>query len=183
LRAGGTPAPQRRVIVINTSFRDAPWADVLYGCDAYWWDAYWQEARATCAGEFWTLDQRAADLWGVKHLVSFDLPGLSKRPGIIHQGGNSGYQAVNLAYLAGAKRIALLGYDMQDAPDGRRHHHADHPGTLNKRTNGASWIVRFAPLAAGLAAEGIEVINCTPGSALKCFPMAELTEVLACWQS
>ena len=33
--------------------------------------------------------------------------------------------------------------------------------------------------AADLKAEGVEVINCTPGSALTCFPMGDLEQELA----
>ena len=54
----------------------------------------------------------SAAAWGINQLKSVAQPGLSRTQGVIHQGKNSGYQALNLAYLLGAKRILLLGYDM-----------------------------------------------------------------------
>jgi len=36
----------------------------------------------------------------------------------------------------------------------------------------------FPTLQPALTERGIEVINCTPGSALTCFPMGNLDEVL-----
>ncbi|HCZ48509.1 MAG TPA: hypothetical protein DCZ11_05850, partial [Gammaproteobacteria bacterium] len=53
-------------------------------------------------------------------------PGLSASPLRIHQGGNSGYQALNLAVLLGAERVILLGYDMHGG-----HWHGRHGGRLN----------------------------------------------------
>ena len=107
--------------------------------------------------------------------------GLSFDRSIIHQGGNGGYQALNLAVHFGAKRIILLGYDMKSGPEGQLHHHAKHPAGLNNPDpliNYPSWIHAFGTLGPDLKRAGVEVINCTPGSALTCFPMANLEEVL-----
>ena len=30
------------VIVINTSYWLAPWADILYACDGHWWDWHYE---------------------------------------------------------------------------------------------------------------------------------------------
>lgn len=89
----------------------------------------------------------------------------------IHHGSNSGYQAINLAYLMGADCIILLGYDMHRRNG--NHFFGDHP---KKFTNGdySSFVPRFDALAKDLAREGVEVINCTPGSALHQFRMESL---------
>lgn len=86
----------------------------------------------------------------------------------LHYGNNSGYQAINLAYLFGAKRIILLGYDMHAI--GPRHFFGEHPGSLSSGSDYADWIPRFNQLAADLKSEGVEVINCTRSTALHCFP-------------
>jgi len=166
-----------KVIVINTTFRLAPWADVLYGCDGRWWDEYHAEASETRSA-LWTQDVAAARKHGINLVPSRKVPGLGKLPGIIHQGANSGYQAINLAYQAGAKKIILLGFDMRRA-GGKSHHHGDHPRHLNSSLPFAMWIREFAQLAKDLEVAGVEMINCTPGSALKCFRREALETILA----
>jgi hypothetical protein len=78
--------------------------------------------------------------------------------GILHFNSNSGAQAINLAYLLGAKRIGLLGYDM--GATGRTHFFGDHPkGLING--NYENYVPEFNRLATDLEQEGIEVVNCT----------------------
>lgn len=175
--AGGAgAAATRRVISINTTFRRAPWADIIYGCDAPWWNAYYAEARAACAGAFWTQDKKALHHETMQRVESRPAPGLGRSAGIIHQGGNSGFQAVNLAYQAGAARMVLLGFDMSCG-----HWHGDHPAPLtNTRAFMLpNWISGFARLAADLREAGVDVVNATPGSALTCFPHVDLGEAIA----
>src|SRR5690349_21512799 len=40
-------AGNRKVIAINTTFKLAPWADVLFACDLPWWNHYIEEVRKT----------------------------------------------------------------------------------------------------------------------------------------
>lgn len=164
-----------RVIAINKSWDLAPWADCFYSADHKWW----QHRK----GE--------PDFKGLKVALEDDLPrgvlrmryrnfeGLERDRAYLAQGGNSGYQAVNLAYHLGARRILLLGYDMQ-LTGGRSHWHGDHPDGLNNPAPPliAEWVKAFATLAKELDVEGIDVVNCTRDTALTCFPMAKLEEIL-----
>lgn len=165
-----------KAVVVNTSFRLAPWADVVYACDARWWAKYREEVAAACSGELWTQDAVAAGD-GVKLIKSDTSKGLSKRVGVIAQGNNGGYQAVGLAYAAGAARVVLLGYDMHDR--GGSHWHGDHPPGLNVASNFKRWIENFGELATDLTAAGVEVVNATPGTALRCFKKLSLEDALA----
>lgn len=160
----------RRVIVVNTSFRRAPWADAVYGCDGRWWAKYFDEVEQTCTGTFWT--QEVIKNEKVNYIKSQPATGLNKQIGVINQGENSGYQAVGLAYQAGAKRIILLGFDMNER--GGSHWHGDHPKELNAKPQFASWIKHFESMAKDLKAAGVEVVNCTPGTSLRCFPFMKL---------
>ena len=104
--------------------------------------------------------------------------GLVKEPLNVSTGGNSGHQAINLSYHFGARKIVLLGFDMHDR-DGK-HWHPDHLGMFNAPANHIEqWRRNMAYLARDLAQEGIEVINATEGSALRCFKRATLKEALA----
>lgn len=174
------------VIVVNDGYRLAPWADALYAADGAWWDHH--QGVRWFPGLRVTQDEGAASRWGLTFVESADRPGLSLEPTLIHQGSNSGYQAVNLAVHlmrpywprcgAGSRRILLLGFDMKAAPDGRSHWFGDHPGALNRGTPPGYWAHRFETMAPQLAATGIEIINCSRDSAITCFPRAAIDRVL-----
>jgi hypothetical protein len=105
-------------------------------------------------------------------------PGLSRDPTTLHTGGNSGYQAINLAYLLGASIIVLLAYDMRRS-SGAVHWHGEHRTLRNPSEQTlVKWVRNFDALAEDLDRDGVPVINCTLGSALRCFPRARLDEVL-----
>lgn len=164
-------SPNRKVIVINTTFKLAPWADVLYACDQPWWKHYIDEVRQTFKGELWTLCAESQRQFGIRRIESQRNTGLNFRKGVINQGDNSGYQAIGLAYQAGAKKINLFGYDMKGG-----HWHPPHPGSMNKVNQYPSWIGWFNKLAVDLRSVGVKVTNYTPNSALRVFPIADSSE-------
>ena len=118
----------------------------------------WTQAHTDAVKEF-------AEEFGLNYRDGAGHPGLGRDR--IHHGSNSGYQAINLAYLLGADRIILLGYDMQRT-GGQGHFFGDHPKGL---TNGhyEGFIPRFTDLARDLGNEGVDVINCTRETALHQF--------------
>lgn len=170
--------PGRGVIAVNLSFRLAPWADVLYAADVKWWRLHGVEASAAIA-ERWTCSGEPVKAYGAKRCQARFGPGLCRDPRYLHTGGNSGYQAVNLAYHFGARRIILLGYDMQHT-GGKRHWHADYPAgmQMDNATPVVSWANRFPALARDLVREGVEVVNATRETALDCFPRMDLEQAL-----
>jgi hypothetical protein len=150
---------------------------VLYASDTRWWSAYGAEVDRLFRGERWTCSDKIRD---ANFIQAVDEPGLSTNPNRVHLGGNSGYQAVGLAYLWGAARIILLGYDMQAGPDGNLHHHARHGGALGNPTPETlkEWARRFVQMCIDLRREGVEVINATRETALKCFERLPLEAAL-----
>ena len=114
--------------------------------------------------------------WGIKVIKSIDAPGLSCKQGVLHRGGNSGFQAVNLAYLMGAERIILLGFDMMPT-DGKKHWFGDHPDKMNVASSYPTFITAFNKVKP--EQYGIEIWNCSRRTALKCFPCYDLDECLA----
>jgi len=151
----------------------------MYACDQHWWDIYATELKRDFAGELWTQDQKAAKLYGLTHIHGVSLPGLGRKE--IHFGNNSGYQAINLAYLFGATKIILLGYDMK-VEAGKIHFFGQHP--YHKAGQGpdnevmARWRTNFVQLAQDLTDEGVEVINATRSTALRAFKTQPLEEIL-----
>lgn len=147
---------------------------MLYACDGQWWEVYYRDVKQSFKGECWTQDKAAAlkyDLYwieGDQHAAGFSLD-----PKRIHCGRNSGYQAINLAILMGAKRIILLGFDMGHS--GRRHWFGDHPDRLRNVDAYTEFLAAFDTVRNQDLP--CEIINCTPGSRLKVFPQAELEAV------
>lgn len=180
-----------RVIAINNSYLLAPWADVLYFADSVWWE--WHSKGVATAGlSKEEVAQRFAEFKGQKvsifgtgmrisdprvHMmrVSNQRRGLSKNPRELVTGGNSGYQSINLAWLAGADPILLLGYNMS-FPQGRSHWHGGHPAKFDEQSY-FEYAKKFASIPADL--NGVRVINCTPGSKLEAFPRGELESILS----
>lgn len=103
-------------------------------------------------------------------------PGLGVN-GTIHQGGNSGYQAINLAWLWGADAIVLLGFDCSNAKDGKAHWFGQHGPRLTQRQPFSLWQANFPALAQDLCSNGARVINASRSTALDCFERMALEDV------
>jgi hypothetical protein len=167
-----------KVIVINNAHELAPWADALYGCDAKWWR--WHRGVPSFTGPKWSMDHSAwhglkVQYPDVQLLRNTGSNGLERDPTGLRNGRNSGSQAINLAYHYGAKRIVMIGYDMQ-ARGGKTHWFGDHP---NKQKSPYDQFRRaFETLVKPLAKSGIEIVNCSRNSVLTAFPKAELRDVL-----
>lgn len=170
--------------MINETWRLCPQAEALYACDGRWW-----RARGPSAGEFAGLR-----LQGFTDAKDPLVPGCvacgAVRGGYepvwsgwaIGGGGNSGFQAINLAAVAGAGRIVLTGYDMSRANG--IHWHGSHrdvdprlsdPGAQNF----ATWSRGIDKMFAELRARGIEGINASRETALRAWPRATIEEALA----
>jgi hypothetical protein len=155
----------------------APWADALYAADAKWWRCYHERAlkfqgykvciRNTLPWpEVLSLEQS-------NDHVSFD-----PRPTHLVSGGNSGYQAMHMAVHFGVTKIILLGFDMKEGRNKRRHWFGNHPAKLNSKGNFNGWLRAFDKFAGVLRHMKIEVINCSPDTALRSFKRAPLTSAL-----
>ena len=130
-------------------------------------------------GKLWTQAEGSGDpdrKWAADNGLAVQTGshgnGLGK--GVMHYGNNSGYQAINLAFLFGATKIILLGYDMCVSQDGRRHFFGDHPKEIHANSDYREWVPRFEALGKDLESEGVEVINCSRRTALTAFKRGEL---------
>ena len=167
-----------KVIAVNDAWQLAPWADLLYACDSRWWDAKRPPPDVAAPRLRVSQDEVACARHGLVYVPSVASPGLCRTPWTVHQGGNSGYQAINLAFHFGARRILLLGFDMQRT-DGKSHWFGDHPPGLQVPSPFQDFIRRFGPLAQDLSDEGVTVINCSAQTALTCFPRHTISQALS----
>lgn len=178
--AGADLAPLRgraRVIVINSSWVLAPWADVLYAADSRWWLA--AGGAPGFAGLKVTADKTAAERFGLR-LVSFvpccyDIT--VDRPGMIGAGGHSGFHALNLAVQWGASPIVLVGFDMR--VDMGLHWHPDHKQRNPEAHHMERWRMALDAQAPRLAGLGVAVLNASPVSRLRAFPRIDLAAYAA----
>ena len=163
-----------QVIAISNTLDLAPFADIHYSCDAMWWRTYWSRFE-WFAGRRMGLAHPELPA-GVEPLQHRNDPGLGLD--LIHTGNNSGYQAINVAFLEGATTIVMLGYDMQSAG---QHWHAPHPAPLANFSRGMPELClpKFTPLAHDLRTRGVRVINASRATALTCFERIPLPDVLA----
>lgn len=165
------------MIAISDAHRLAPWADVLYSCDAKWWGHYRGVPEFT--GLKFTLEKRAGQWPGVQVLENTGSRGLEPAPTGLRTGFNSGAQAINLAVHLGARRIVLLGYDLQPGADGRTHWFGRHPSALRRESPYAMFMDAFCSLVLPLHQLGVEVVNASRATALTAFPRVSLEAALA----
>lgn len=180
----------RFVITINDSWRMKPDATVCYFCDASWWELSSAVNAPSLDGRIRFHDSIYRSRWvsgssdfrehpQVNALSITGQIGLEVLPTGLRHGSNSGYQAINLAYHFGAKRIVLLGYDMKT--EGRRTHWHDslrEPEHVFSKTLSQSMLPLFDHLVEPLKNAGVEVINANPDSALNCWPKEPLENLL-----
>lgn len=157
------------VAVTNTTFRLAPWADVVFGMDMAWWKQYGKEVAEACSGRKFSTSH-AARAFGAESLWQCSwFPQLGA--------SNSGCAVVALAIVSGASRIVLLGYDCQRT-GGRAHWHADHPKPMGNAASLKRWPRHFEHLAKDAQRAGCQVLNASRETAIKCFERVDLEAAL-----
>jgi hypothetical protein len=193
-----------RVIAVNDAYLWAPWADVSFFADASWWTQHHagvakpmlrlsaEHIRARFAafcGQKCSIESQVGNITDdAVHIlrnartdpkgIGIHAMGLSLDPGALITGRNSGWQATNLAVLAGANPIILLGIDAQIAKDGRTHWSGGHREPTAQECY--EWYKRsFHAAETELKAAGVTVINCSPHSAVDAFPKMDIAEALA----
>jgi hypothetical protein len=157
-----------------------PWADVLYGCDTRWWNEH--KGCLDFQGERWSTHDggkgtsndktQVVDDYGVNVVRGAPNAGFSTDQGLIHYNDNSGFQGLNLAILLGSPYIVLVGFDMRHV-SGKSHFFGDHPKTLFQRNEYESFVKKFVE-----PPDGVEIVNATPGSAIKTYPTMALEEAI-----
>ena len=159
---------------VNNTFNDFD-LDVWIACDPSWHKIY-----SPVVGRFhkWHWDKSICEKNSYQHIEGRWGDGLSLSPEFIHYGHSSGYQALNLAVLYGCNPIFLVGYDMHYRGASRHYFNGlsndsgEYPQQLRKFSKFDGLIKCYETIAnqKGLP----DIINCTIGSALTCFPFKEL---------
>lgn len=156
IEASGFPS-----VAVNSSWKVARFATVIYAADDVWWKHYGHDIDIPA--ERWTCSENTATAFGIN------------RHGNFVGSLNSGLRAIQFALHSGAERVLLVGYDCSVKHG--THHHGDHPSTGNPDAETCEkWQKQFARLAEDIAAG--KVINCSLQTELRAFPRGNLEDYL-----
>lgn len=179
---------------MNHVWREFVTLDGFLACNPEYYDTQWLKGLEAIPCPKWTWDMATAGKYGLNYIRGKWGEGFSKDPDVIHYGHSSGFQLPQIAVHAGFKRLLLCGYDMTYAKDydGRnrrtgstpRHFFGeyDHPELnhwpSNRIENGVfvDLIKQFERVKT--LNPDIEIINCSPNSAMLCFPFGQLGDFL-----
>jgi len=122
-------------------------------------------AQATYPDDIYTIGAIGTDAWSTV---------LQEGVGT---GMNSGFAALNLAYLLGADPIYLLGFDMQGKQGKQVWFHTGYEVNQGDHVYDR-FLHRFEQVAApAIKASGRRVVNLNPRSGLRCFPFDEVENI------
>jgi len=184
-----TPLHDKHVIGTNDAYKLGAWIDICYFGDFTWWHEYHRESLAMfCGIKVCCLTGVDAAEYGAEVIAAGILPlrramvGLHEAPDIGWY-GNTGTSAINLAIILGAKRIVLVGFDMQLGKSGESNWHPNKKNEPNSKKYPV-FMAQMELLKTHLAllkeqGREVEVINATPGSAMTTFPIMTLAEAVA----
>jgi len=171
------------VIAVNNSYLLGDWPDICFFGDHGWWRVHrqalieWPGLKVTnCPG---LSDPAVARASNVRYLARDRNRklGLSPDPGKLSWNFNSGSSAIDLAVHLGSSKVILLGFDMRYGNGGESHWHPGHGH--DKKPNYARFMQGFPVIANDAQRLGVEIINCSPGTALVDFPVMNLSEALS----
>lgn len=165
------------VIAVNNTIERVPWADVSYFGDYTALCHYLPKLKPLTKAEWVTTCRAGAERWKLTHVRPSPNNGMSLN--VVHLNGNSGAQAVNTAAAFGATKVILIGFDMRNSADGKAHWFGQHPLPLITTQLYPDWMHKFAYLAIDAQRLGVDLVNCTPDSAMTCLRMGNLEEELA----
>lgn len=170
----------RTVVAVNDAAIHIPSATALFSLDLTW-IANRRQLLAEFAGEKYVAVPEDYDFSqavdGVTYLRRIRIrQGLSyTNHEIAMGGGNSGFGALNLAYLKGAREIFLLGYDLCDSGS---HWHLGYAwGSGKHDALYRKWAQQFDMVAWDLAKMGVRVWNASLISAITAFHKVRLEDV------
>lgn len=164
-----------RVIAVNDAVFVASYADWLHAGDLKWWRWHVQRVgRLGFAGIKTTCSDDVPAPWVHGYLEYCGDAGFDPRPTHLKSGRSSAYQAAAIAIHAGCKRILLVALDMKRGPNGELHWFGEHPEKNPTVNHGVQMAPMWDTLVPTLEERGIQVLNCSPDSALETFPKADL---------
>jgi hypothetical protein len=162
-----------KFIAIKSSWRLCPWADVVYGTDRGWWLA--NNGAIEFKGVRITASPTIHRCFPGVQLAKL-APGPQIRTDGRLGGSHSGAHAINLAINFGAKRIVLVGFDMNMKSGA--HWKENDPGVARAEPNRmVRWRLEMDAQIERFRELQVEVINCSMQSTLTAYKKRQFSEV------
>jgi len=186
------PLHNKHVIGINVAYLIGNWIDMVFFGDSNFLRAHkerlaeWPGLKVSC------YDPTDIVPW-IKYLPKdpHRPRGISNNPRMVSWNANSGSAAISVAANAGAKRIILLGFDMNLGNNNAKHWHNMYKDAViteperKRRERGeipvqpfAKHLKGFSAIAKDAKVRGIEILNANPDSAINEFPKYTVKELL-----
>lgn len=158
-----------KVIGCNDAYRVFPTLDILYAADTKWWEVHYDNIVKTSTPKLkMGANANKLDVFakgkGIYAIKGESQYSLSYDPHKLHWGGNSGFQIFNIAFLLGATKFFMLGYDMGRV-NNKGHWFGEHPTSL--RTTKPEAFGRWARAYSNpkdvqhFKENGLKVYNCS----------------------
>lgn len=170
------------VLAIKTNIDLCPFAEVVYGCDAPWWIDRKGLPNFNGVKIFHGI---GAKQFPNMHRCEIEMSKdalLVDEPMRIGNGGNSGFQALNLVVQFGATNIVLVGFDCHGRGDVHWYGRNKWPNANNPMgSNYARWMKGFEMAKRDADRMKITIVNASPDSEIKCFPKRALSQIMEEW--
>lgn len=167
----------RKVIAINSSWKDAPFADILYFGDSRWWNLHAAVVLSEFKGRIITTAPNVPKNPRLLRMKKVLPPGLSDDRQALTMRRTSLTAALNLVKHLGVARIVLIGVDGKADPKGRTHHHKPHPWP-QRPDCWAQQRIDLESTRKPLKMAGITVVHASPGSAYEFWPVVSLQQAI-----
>ena len=169
----------RRVIAVSHGLFMAPWAPTLIAGGRAFWRHHnitkiWHGCRAIITDDYRPWGWLAREDPRMAYMRRAGRYGLSDDPGALAGSESSVMLAINYAVHRGVARIVLLGCDGKPGPSGERRAGRPESDTRDAAARYQTQERAMATQIKPLAAAGVTVVNCSPDTALGCYPVGDL---------
>jgi hypothetical protein len=181
---------EKHIIGINVAFMLGDWIDWVFFGDTGFYLKY-ARMLAGFSGLKISCSPKTKSVNWIKYLErSSGAFGISDKPYKVCWNGNSGAAAISVAVHAGAKRIVLLGFDMNLGENNIQHFHGMYRGGARppspKRIRGVERVILpfnrhlkgFPAIARDAKRLGVEILNASPRSRIDVFRKVSVKEIL-----
>ena len=178
-RLRAAKAAGAKLLLSNGAYKSFPFADVLMCSDRHWLkdnpDLSGFRGEEIIITRPEAVRQQDARMIHIRRAFIERVRGdIFANPRTLVEGHTSTSTNISLAVMRGVSRIVLVGLDLAPGPRMRRRLYDKTSDTeINAKRRYARQVEHLSMQAKYVKSLGIEVLNCSPPSALKCYPYSK----------